>query len=247
MINSNEITTYTKKMTILFVEDHEELRADTTDILKSFFKTIDSCSNGKEALEKYLKYKEDNSSTYDIVLSDIQMPIMDGIELTKRLYEINPSQTIIILSAYDETKYLLSLINLGIEQFIKKPIDYQELLGTFLNASKKITQNYVKGENTTTIELSNNFTYDINSKSLNNGTKNIYLTKFEIIFIELLTSNLGKIYSNEDIVLHYSSLEENIDSANIRKLVSKLRKKLPQDCLESIYGIGYKFIPYFNN
>ncbi|WP_455755910.1 response regulator transcription factor [Sulfurimonas sp.] len=246
MINSNEITTYTKKMSILFVEDHEELRADTTDILKNFFKTIDSCSNGKEALEKYIEYKNENSTTYDIVLSDIQMPIMDGIELTKSIYEINPSQTIIILSAHDETKYLLSLINLGIEQFIKKPIDYQELLTTFLNASKKMVQKDIKDENNATIKLSNDFTYDINSKSLNDGTKNIYLTKFEIIFIELLTSSIGKIYSNEDIVLHYNSLEENIDSANIRKLVSKLRKKLPQDCLESIYGIGYKFIPYFN-
>jgi len=247
MIEPNEITVFTKEMTILFVEDHEELRVDTTDILKNFFKTIDSCSNGEEALEKYLEYKEENSATYDIVLSDIQMPIMDGIELTRSIYEINPSQTIIILSAYDETKYLLSLINLGIEQFIKKPIDYQELLGTFLNVSKKIMQKNVKGENIATIELSNNFIYDTNSKALNDGEKNIYLTKFEIIFIELLTSNIGKIYSNEDIVLHYSSLEENIDSANIRKLVSKLRKKLPKNCLESIYGIGYKFLPYFKN
>ena len=247
MIEPNEITTYTKKMTVLFVEDHEELRADTTDILKNFFKSIDSCSNGKEALEKYIDFKEKNKAPYDIVLSDIQMPVMDGIELTKRIYEINPSQSIIILSAYDETKYLLSLINIGIEQFIKKPIDYQELLVTFLNTSKKILQKNNKNANNTTIELSKNFMYDTNSKALTTGNENIYLTKFEIIFIELLTSDIGKIYSNGDIVLHYNSLKENIDSANIRKLVSKLRKKLPQNCLESIYAIGYKFIPYFKN
>ena len=247
MINSNEITTYTKQMTILFVEDHEELRVETTDILKSFFKTIHSCKNGKEALTQYISYKEENSITYDIVLSDIRMPVMDGIELTKNIYAINPEQTIIILSAYDDTKYLLSLINMGIEQFIKKPIDYQELLITFLNASKKIMRKNVVSDNSEAIVLSKDLIYNENSKSLMNNNENIYLTKFEIIFIELLTLNLGKIYSNEDIVLHYNSLEENIDPANIRKLVSKLRKKLPQNCLESIYGIGYKFIPYFND
>jgi len=245
MINSNEITTYTKNLSILFVEDHDELRYDTTDILKNFFKTVDSCADGKEALEKYLTYKDENSTYYDIILSDIQMPIMDGIELTEKVYDINPSQTIIILSAHDETKYLLSLINLGIEQFIKKPIDYQELLATFLNVSKKIMKNSTTNDNNSTIELAKDFIYNKNSKALNKGSENIYLTKFEIIFIEFLTSNIGKIYSNEDIVIHYSSINENIDPANIRKLVSKLRKKLPENCLESIYGIGYKFIPYF--
>ena len=247
MINSNEITSYTKQMTILFVEDHDELRAETTDILKKFFKTIYSCSNGQEALNQYISYEKENSSTYDIILSDIRMPIMDGIDLTKNIYKINPEQIIIILSAYDDTKYLLSLINMGIEQFIKKPIDYQELLATFLNASKKIMQKNVTNTNNMSIELSKNFIYDKNSKSLIYGKENIYLTKFEIIFIELLTLNVGKIYSNEDIVIHYNSLKESIDPANIRKLVSKLRKKLPENCLESIYGIGYKFIPYFHN
>lgn len=70
----------------------------------------------------------------------------------------------------------------------------------------------------------------------------MYLTKFEIIFIELLISSFGKIYSNEGIVSHYVSSGESIDASNIRKLVSKLRKKLPKKSLQSIYGIGYKFI-----
>ena len=247
MINSNEITAYTKNLSILFVEDHDELREDTSDILKKFFKTIDSCSNGQEALEQYLKFHNDSSNYYDIVLSDIKMPIMDGVELTEEIYKVNPQQAVIILSAHDETNYLLSLINLGIEQFIKKPIDYQELLTTFLNVSKKITTSDSGNEENLVVRLSDNFTYNKNSKSLNNNAQNVYLTKFEIIFMELLTSNIGKIYSNDDIVNYYSSVEENIDASNIRKLVSKLRKKLPEDSLESIYGIGYKFIPYYKN
>ena len=247
MINSNETKTYTQNLSILFVEDHDELRHDTGDILKNFFKTVDCCSNGEEALEKYLKFRDENSAYYDIVLSDIQMPIIDGVELTQEIYKINPSQTIIILSAHDESKYLLSLINLGIEQFIKKPIDYQELLSTFLNASKKIINKNTTNDDNSIVKLSESYIYNKNSKSLSDGTLNIYLTKYEIIFMELLTSNIGKIYSNDDIVNHYNSIEESIDPSNIRKLVSKLRKKLPENSLESIYGIGYKFIPFFNS
>ncbi len=245
MLNSSEILKYTKNLSILFVEDHEELRVNTSEILKNFFKTVTTCSNGKEALNEYIKYNKVNSSYYDLVLSDIQMPIMDGIELTEKIYNINESQVIIILSAYDETRYLLRLINLGIEQFIKKPIDYQELLSTFLNSAKKIVQKDTTNSNEQIIQLSKNCTYNKDSKSLYYNNENIYLTKFEIIFIELLTKNLGKIYSNEDIALQYSSLEENIDTANVRKLVSKLRKKLPANHIESIYGIGYKYVPHF--
>jgi DNA-binding response OmpR family regulator len=246
MINSNNLTKLTKKLDILFVEDHDDLRTSTAEVLDSFFNSVQSCSNGEDALNQYLQYKEKNSKYYDIVLSDIKMPIMDGITLTREIYKINKDQPIIILSAFDDTKYLLELINLGIEQFIQKPIDFQELLSSLYNTAKKITLTQ-KEEESTTIKLDKSCFYNKNSKSLSIDKKDIYLTKFEIIFIELLISNIGKIYSNEDIVQHYAMLEENIDSTNIRKLVSKLRKKLPKNTIESIYGIGYKIVQSFNN
>ena len=245
MQNPNEIKEYTKTLSILFAEDHEALRTSTTEILKSIFQTVDSCANGQEAFDRYIQYKEENGSPYDIVLSDIEMPLMDGIELTENIYKRHPSQSIIILSAYDETRYLLKLINLGIDQFIKKPIDYQELLKSFLTVAKKLSNTtYIQ---TNTINLSENIIYNMDSKEIINNGESIYLTKFEIIFMELLASHIGKIYSNEDIVSHFESINESIDSANIRKLVSKLRKKLPENSLESIYGIGYKLLSYYNN
>ncbi len=74
----------------------------------------------------------------------------------------------------------------------------------------------------------------------------IYLTKYEFIFMQFLSKNIGKIYSNEDIASQYELEEESLDIQNIRKLVSKLRKKLPENSLESIYGIGYRIIPYLS-
>ena len=114
MLNSKEILKYTKNLSILFVEDHDELRKNTSEILKSFFHTVHSAKDGKVALEKYNEYYELNSKYYDIILSDIQMPNINGVELTSKLYKINPSQLLIILSAHDDSKYLMPLINLGI-------------------------------------------------------------------------------------------------------------------------------------
>ena len=245
MINSKELLKYTKNLSILFVEDHAELRISTDSILKNFFKVVISAENGQEALTHYLSYTQQNDGKfYDIVLTDIKMPKMDGVELTKSIYGINPSQALIVLSAFDDSKYLLPLINLGIEQFLKKPLDFQELLEILLKTSKKVANN--TSDNTTNIiNLNEYFTYDRENRSLLNHKENIYLTKYEIIFIQLLTKSLGKIYSNEDIVANYLAFDETMDAQNIRKLVSKLRKKLPENSLESIYGIGYRFIPFY--
>lgn len=248
MINSKELITYTKNLSVLFVEDHDELRKNTSEILKNFFKHVHCTIDGVEALDEYNKYYHENLVYYDIILSDIEMPKLDGVELTRKIYDINRYQTVIILSAYDEPKYLLPLINLGIEQFIKKPIDYQELLKVLLNASKKIQQpiDSFFSDPLVKVRLSNTFTYDRDTASLQDSNNNIYLTKYEMIFMQQLSTNIGKIYSNEDIVSNYNSFNEKIDAQNIRKLVSKLRKKLPDNCLESIYGIGYRVVPYFN-
>jgi DNA-binding response OmpR family regulator len=174
------------------------------------------------------------------------MPNLNGVELTSKLYELNPSQLLIILSAHDDTKYLLPLINLGIEQFVKKPIDYQELLRALLNSSRKIQKDAttIASVSSQKIHLSDNVIFDKDNSSLLENDKMVYLTKYEIIFMQFLSNHVGKIYSNEDIASQYEMLEESLDIQNIRKLVSKLRKKLPENSLESIYGIGYRIIPF---
>jgi len=243
MINSKELLKYTKDLTLLFVEDHEELRVNTTEILKNFFKKVDSSDNGVNALALYESNFEDNP--YDIVITDIQMPKMNGVELTQKIYEINPRQSVIVLSAHDETNYLLPLINLGIEQFLKKPVDYQELLRILLNVSKKVILMEETKENSKEVHLTDNAIFNQETKILLQNEKNIYLTKYEIIFLEVLTQNSGKVYSNDNIVEYFHDINESIDPQNIRKLVSKLRKKLPENALESIYGVGYRIVPFY--
>jgi len=245
MINSKELIEYTENLTVLFVEDHDELREDTTEMLKNFFQKVECASDGEEAIEKYTTYYKNNSKYYDIIISDIHMPKVDGIELTEAIYKVNSSQIIIILSAFDDSQYLLPLINLGVEKFIKKPIDFQELLEVLLSASKKVKQKNIQKNETLIdqVELNSNLIYDREKESLLLENENIYLTKYEIIFMQLLTTNIGKIYTNENIVENYKVNNENLDKQNIRKILSKLRKKLPDDIIKSIYGIGYRITP----
>jgi DNA-binding response OmpR family regulator len=247
MVNAKELIRYTKNLSVLFVEDHDELRENTAEILSSFFKTVTSSENGQKAIDLYCEYYLKNGVTYDIVLSDIQMPTLNGIELTEQIYDINPLQIVIILSAYDDSKYLLPLINLGIEQFVKKPIDFQELLEILYDASKKLIKIPIFSIENSKIHLSKTYTYSRENKSLYNKDESIYLTKYEIIFLQILTMKVGKIYSNEDISAEYLEQQESMDTQNIRKLVSKLRKKLPDNLLESIYGIGYRLVPYLKD
>ena len=250
MLNSKKLFTYTKGLSVLFAEDHEDLRENVTEILRTFFKSVDSCVNGEEALKQYKNFYDINSKHYDIVISDIRMPRLNGVELVENIYSINPNQIIIIVSAHDDTKYLLPLINLGIQQFIKKPIDYQEFLSALLNASKNVCNvenKDVQEEKKSFIRLDDNFTFNRDNSILEDRNAIVPLTKYEIIFLQLLTENVGKIYPNEDITASYKENDENLDIVNIRKLVSKLRKKLPENCLESVYGIGYRILPYLKS
>ncbi|MDK9694248.1 MAG: response regulator transcription factor [Sulfurimonas sp.] len=246
-MNFKELLSDTKKLSILFVEDHDELRENTREILKKFFENAHSAVNGEEALKQYRDFYAKESKYYDIILSDIQMPRMNGIELVEQIYAINPCQTIIMLSAHDDAKYLIPLINLRVEQFIKKPIDYQDLLSALQKTTKRLLSKNEQQYNSmphplVRLHKACIFNKETNILQIDNAITP--LTKYEILFLQMLTDNVGKIYSNEEITNFYISFNENLDAINIRKLVSKLRKKLSSNCIESVYGIGYRVIPY---
>lgn len=130
----SEIIEYSKKLSILFVEDDEILSTVTSDLLRIFFKSVDVARNGKEGLKHY------NENKYDIVITDLQMPEMDGLEMIREIKQIDQRQHILVVSGHDETKYLTKLINLGISNFALKPLDKEQVLEIIYNISKSIYQ-----------------------------------------------------------------------------------------------------------
>lgn len=121
-----------KDLTILCVEDEQDLRESIVMFLKKFFKKVDSAEDGLQGLEKY------KSNHYDIVLTDIQMPKMDGLELLKEIKRIHPDRQGIILSAFDHKEYLLKAIEVKVDHYITKPIDINLMAATLLSSAETL-------------------------------------------------------------------------------------------------------------
>ncbi len=121
MINVKELKSLTKSLTLLYVEDEDELRESVEVYLRKLFAEVVACRDGQEGLETY------KNKTFDIIVSDIQMPRKNGLEMSKEIKEINQNQEIIITSAYNDVSYFLESIGIGINGYIIKPIDYTQM------------------------------------------------------------------------------------------------------------------------
>jgi putative two-component system response regulator len=133
-----KILQYTKDLHILYVEDDEILLENTSEILEDYFDTLDTAPNGKVALDKYVKFYEKTGTYYDLIITDINMPIMNGEVLIEEILAKNPAQVIIVVSAYNESARLIRLIQDGITNFILKPIEPRQLIDTLYKTCKNI-------------------------------------------------------------------------------------------------------------
>lgn len=130
---------FTKNIKLLYVEDNDELREAVLEILKYYFNNITTAENGKDGLEFYENHHSSKKTYFDIVISDIKMPHMDGVEMCKKIKDINPNQIIVLLTAHDSNEYLTDAINIGVDKFIIKPIvDANEFISSLIKLSKKI-------------------------------------------------------------------------------------------------------------
>lgn len=229
---------YTKKMSILMVEDYEPLHLSLKKILSSLFESVDATFDGQEALALY-ENRVDNSKEYDIVLSDIVMPNMDGIELCKNIKKLNPKQNIIILSAHKETNYLLEFINIGIRRFIPKPVELNALLSELSLVCLSI---YTESELSNIIKISDNIYFNSKEKTLFKDKNEVFLNLPEKLMLEVLLSKLNQSVSNDEIVNYLYLYSKDVSLENVRKLMYKLRQKLPKELIENVHGFGYRII-----
>jgi YesN/AraC family two-component response regulator len=142
----------TRNLSVLFVEDEEGVRTKTAQVLNDLFLTVFTAKDGEEGLEAYKSHFKESGKYYDIVITDINMPNLDGLSMVEKMLEINQEQEIIVISAYGDYEKLQKIINFGIKCYIKKPIEIDEFLDKlYITSSKveeKITniQNYQKVE-----------------------------------------------------------------------------------------------------
>ena len=121
---------FLKTLTILYAEDDEAIRKSMEKILRKIFKDVISSVDGKEGLENYHLYTEEMDIVFDAVVTDIRMPNIDGLEMAKKIREINPDIPIIMTTAHGESDYMLEAIKIGVSGYILKPINTKELILT---------------------------------------------------------------------------------------------------------------------
>ncbi len=210
------------------MEDEKHIRERTADTLKYYVKNIYIAENGKEG---YDVYKEKSP---DVILCDILMPIVNGIEMIKKIREIDFDTPIVMITAHTEKKYLLDAVKLHLENYIVKPLTLKDLLSTLHKCVDKIHQ-----KNSAVCSLVNGYTFDLDNKVLTYKDEDVKLNKKEYMFLEIL-------YKNKHRIVNYEELQENIwgdsimtDNA-IRSVVSSLRKKLPTSLIINLSGVGYR-------
>lgn len=126
-----ELLSYSKNLKVLYVEDEEISQELYTAIFEDIFCKIDVANDGVEAWEFYL-----NDNNYDLVISDVCMPRMDGVELSSKILNQNPQQLIIIMSAHNEEKQINVIKSIGINEILLKPVQNDELMSSLERLSK---------------------------------------------------------------------------------------------------------------
>ncbi len=217
-----------KTLTVLYAEDEKGIREKVADSLSYFVKDIYKADNGIEALEIY----EDKKP--DIIFTDILMPVMDGIELIKKIRKTDRNTPAVFITAHTEKEYLLKSIDLHLENYIVKPINLNDLKNTLVKCLRVIEQS-----RTIKLELPMGVCYDMESKILSVDGKESKISKKEMLLFELLIKNIHRISTYNEIEDAVWG-DEYMSEDALKSLVRNLRHKLPKNYIINLSGMGYK-------
>ncbi len=221
----SDITEQLKNYTILCVEDEDGIRKRLVNTLKYYFAEVYEASNAEEAYELYYEHKP------SIIISDIEMPKKNGIELISDIRKDDLTTIVVMLTAYSSEEYLLSLINLNINHYILKPVTSENLLNGIIKAFGNKLENK--------INFSDEIYFNMKERELYYQNEIVVLRKREKDFLLLL-------YENKNRILSYSLIEEYIwkdksmSMSALKTFIKELRQKLPIDLIINIPQEGYK-------
>ncbi len=223
-----------KKYTLLYAEDNQMVRDNYKIYLQQYFDTIYEAGDGEEALKIY------ESKQPDVIILDIQMPKINGLEVAKKIRLKNDKVKIILLTAYSDTSRLLKAVQLNLINYLIKPVNRFELNNaiekTFVSIEK---ENSIKN---TLVDIGSNIKLDKNNVFLYKNNDLIELSKYEQELLKLFINRTNKIVSKIDIFNQvWDDFSKEYNDSSVRNLVKNLRKKLPKDIITSIYGSGYIF------
>ncbi|PHO12073.1 DNA-binding response regulator [Malaciobacter marinus] len=219
-----------KEFKVLLVEDEVNIAKLLKDAIGDYFFSFTLAKNGQEGLEKMKIIKP------DIIITDIMMPKLDGLAMTKKIKQIDDSIPVIVLSAFSEKEKLLNAIDIGITKYFIKPFDPDEVLDYLISLATKLDKKKV-------FKLSEDLYFDRNKNNLfDKNDKIINLTKREKDFLYLLIKSHPNSVSVEKIKKTLWEREEATDE-RLRTFIKRIRAKTSKTLIKNISGQGYLISP----
>jgi DNA-binding response OmpR family regulator len=217
-----------KNIKILYVEDDEIARENGIEYLENFFETIYEASDAIIALQLYEKYKP------DIIITDIQMPKLNGLEFVKRIRQKDKKTQIIVMTAFCDKEYLLKAIELQLVKYLVKPVKEKEFEEALL-----LCVNSLKDDVSNIVQIDDEIYFDTFNKNLVINNEIVKLRAKEILFLELLIKNKNRYVTYEEIE-NYVWVDSVMTKDALKTLVKNIKTKIPKDLILNLTNSGYK-------
>ena len=220
-----------KNLNILYIEDEKNIRLNIKKTLELFCENVFDAENILNAKEILTKQR------IDIIISDINLPDMSGIDFVKEIRISDKTIPIILLSAYTDKEFLLEATKLKLVDYLTKPINFKDLNNALQKCVEEILDNsrYI-------ITFKNNIQYNVSHNCLidDNKKEEIHLTNKELDLLNFLIKNNNRICSADELKsVIWDDYLEATDSA-LKNLLNKIRKKIGKESIINISGVGYK-------
>jgi len=226
---------YSNDINILHVEDCPDTVIATNNILSKYFENITSASNGEDGL----KLVKNSDTKFDMLITDLDMPIRDGISMIKEIRKFNQDIYIVVFSVQSDSEYFIETINLGINGYILKPFKLTQFIDMSIKFMEFLYLKYPVILQNNIVSLDAKHKWDKENKTLIYEEKTIKLTANETKLFVLLGESLGT-YTSDELGEYIFEDYDYTKSNKLRNLLSKLKTKLGISLIDSLYGVGYK-------
>ncbi len=219
-----------EKLKVLYIEDEEAIRQFNTLLIQKFCPETVAVSNAADGLRQYKK------TFFDIIITDIDMPGLSGLDFIKRVRESNERVRVLITTAYTDKDYLFEAIELRLTKYLEKPIDEKKLQKALQQCALELKKQQSPSED---LDLGSNYSYRKRSKTLLKDSEIIPLKKRETLLLHLLVSHIECVVEYDQIARVVWE-EREMTSNALRSTIKDLRKKLADGMLANVSGLGYK-------
>lgn len=213
---------------ILLLEDDELFASTVEDFLSDEGFEIDIASDGEKCLE--LNFEKN----YDLYIFDINVPKINGLELLEQLRQSDDNTPTIFLTSYKDKDTLQNAFLKGCDDYLKKPVDLDELILRIRALLKRNKKNF---EN---INLSDTLVFNPTNKRVYENGIDLNLPIKVLELIELCIENRGEIVTKNMIISKLWATNEEYSEGSIRVYINQIKKILNKDAISNIKGIGYK-------